>query len=306
MAIEENCLILLLNLLFSLSAFAKGGHHKVAPAPKPFPSNKAHMTKVGSCSPKEGSTKKVYILKQWHLSPKTVTKGFKEKYPQEKNQTAIYHLLEDGVKRKELQLIVAEGCEGEINASFVTSFNGWDYSSLKAQCLQKNYDRIITLQPLKVEAKYGDKINTLCGDNDELVREGLLRISNLRGWEGFYTRLSESSADAEKIKLYSEGAADLLKVPKDTPVDKLLPLIKDRIKSELQAFYKSLDDRNTSFVKVLQDHEFSKAAVVVGGLHAKDLKEKIDKAGMNCEVLEPPGYQRESESLIQDFEKALN
>lgn len=264
------------------------------------------MTKVGECAQNADGTKKVYIVKQWHLSPKTTTKGFKEKYPHEKNQTAIYQMLEDGVKRSQLDLIVSEGCEGEINADFKTAFNGWDYDSLKAQGYQKNYDKIITLVPLKVEAKYGDKIATVCGDNQELIREGSLRISNLRGWMGFFQRLSESQNDPEKLKLYSESASELLKVAKDTPPEKLMPLVKDKLKEELAAFDKSLVDRNDSFVKALETQDFKNAAVVIGGLHAEDLKEKIEKAGMNCVVLEPPGYQRESEALIQDFKKALN
>jgi hypothetical protein len=42
---------------------------------------------------------------------------------------------------------------------------------------------------------------------------------------------------------------------------------------------------------------------VIGGLHAADLKAKLETAGLNCEILEPPGYARNSENLIRDFEK---
>lgn len=291
---------LLLCLLLSV-AFArshKNAHAKSAPS-------KVHMTKVGSCTVKDPA-KTVYIIKQWHLSPKTTTKGFKEKYPQEKNQTAIYHFLEEGVKRKDLQVVVSEGCEGEINADFKPTFNGWDFSALKGQAQQKGYDKIITLVPLKIEAKYGDKISTLCGDNEALIQEGNMRVSNLRGWMGFYVRLNEFKDNPEKLKLYSDSAAELLKVPKDTPEEKLMGQIKDKLKTELESFRKSLLARNDSFVKVLQGHEFTKAAIVIGGLHADDLKEKIEKAGMGCEVLEPPGYQRDDEQLVQEFQKALN
>ncbi len=31
----------------------------------------------------------------------------------------------------------------------------------------------------------------------------------------------------------------------------------------------------------------------------------MSAAGLNCEVFEPPGYQREDERLVQDFERAL-
>lgn len=288
-------------LIVSVSAFAKG--HKKA-APKVFAS-KTHLTKVATCNVPAEATKKVLVLKQWHLSPKTTTKGFKEKYPQEKNQTAIYHFVEDNVKHGELQLLVSEGCEGEINADFKPAFNGWDYSTLHAQAFQKGYDKIITLVPLKIEAKYGDKIATFCGDNDEAIHEGLEKTSNLRGWMGFYVRLTEFKNNPEKLKLYSDSATDLLKVPKDTPADKLMARIKERIKEEVEAFKKSLNTRNESFVKTLQGHEFTKAAIVIGGLHANDLKEKLEKAGIGCEIYEPPGYQPDDEKLLQEFESAL-
>lgn len=289
-------------VFFSISASAKG-HHRAAVA-KPFPSSK-HMTKVGSCKVEEPE-KTVLLIKQWHLPPKTATRGFKEKYPQEKNQTAIYQLLEVGVKRKELQLIVSEGCEGEITSEFKPVFNGWDYVSLKAESLRKGYDKIITLAPLKVAAKYGEKVPTVCGDNEGLIQEGNLHLSNLRGWMGFYLRLGESKEDAEKKKLYTESATDLLKIPRDTPPETLMIQIKSKLKEELEAFRKSLSARDDSFIKTLQTHEFTRAAVVIGGLHAEDLRAKMEEAGLGCEVLEPPGYQREDEQLIQDFQKALD
>ena len=287
--------------LVSTSLFAKS--HRRATVHKALPS-RVHMTKVGTCEV-EGPEKKVLVIKQWHLAPKTATHGFKEKYPQEKNQTAIYQMLEEGVKRDELQLIVSEGCEGEINDDFKAVFNGWDLQSLKAEVGRKGYDKIITLVPLKIEAKYGAKVQTLCGDVETLIQEGNLRLSNLRGWMGFYTRLSENKNDGEKTKLFSESAADLLRIPRDTPPPQLMAQIRAKLKEELEAFRKSLDERDDAFVKVLSDHDFTKAAIVIGGLHAADLKTKLENAGLGCEILEPPGYQRDDEKLIEEFARAL-
>jgi hypothetical protein len=260
------------------------------------------MTKVATCNVKD-ATKMVYVMKQWHLGPKIVTKGFKEKYPQEKNLTAVYRVLEEGVKHGEFQLVVSEGCEGVINSDFKPVFNGWDYNSLKKQSQQRGYEKIITLVPLKIQAKYGDKTATICGDNDALIQEGNLHISNLRGWSGFHSRLTESKDDAEKTKLYADEAADLLKVPRNTPRDMLMSQIRDQIKSELDAFQQTITKRNDAYVESLQNKEFSKAAIVIGGLHATDLKAKLEKAGLGCEILEPPGYQSEDEKLIQEFER---
>ncbi|NJL24936.1 MAG: hypothetical protein HC902_07020 [Calothrix sp. SM1_5_4] len=61
-----------------------------------------------------------------------------------------------------------------------------------------------------------------------------------------------------------------MKMPSDTPVEKLLPPIQARIKEELELFKKSLADRNDVFVKVLKENEglYENAAIVIGGLHA--------------------------------------
>lgn len=262
------------------------------------------LTKVGSCAVTE-SPKKVYIVKQWHLGPKTITRTFKEKYPQERNQTAIYQAMAGDIKNKKLQVVVAEGCEeGEINSSFKAAWNGWDYNELHKVAQTKGYEKIITHVPLKLEARFDDGVKTLCGDNDRMIQEGNLRLSNLRGWLGFWTRLHEKYID-DKGKMYSDAAADLLKIPKDTPLPKMLENIKTRMKDDVEAFKKSLSERNDSFVKILQGADFGTAAVVIGGLHAEDLKNKVQAAGLNCEVLEPPGYQKEDEQLLVDFEKAI-
>ncbi len=262
------------------------------------------MTKVATC---EGSAeKKVLVFKQWHLAPTTVTKGFKEKYPHEKNQTAIYKTLSELVKKKQLEVIVAEGCEGEIDGTFKPVFNGWSMPDLEKQAQTKNFERILTSVPMKVEARWGDKVVTICGDDLAMIKDSQMHLSNLRGWMGFWTRLSEAKPDDEKLKLYSEAAADLLKVPKDTKVEELKAKIGERSLGEIKEFEKSLHDRNGAFVKALGTREFKTAAIVIGGLHAADLKTKLQEAGYGCEVYEPPGYSSQDENLIQEFEKALS
>lgn len=270
-----------------------------------FSSPQAALTKVGTCKVSKDVGKHVTVIKQWHLAPKTVTKGFKEKYPQEANQTDIFKAVNEMVKKKKVQLLVAEGCEGEINGDFKSSFNGWDLESLKKESQRKHFEKILSHVLIKIEARHGDKILTVCGDNEALIQEGNLRLSNLRGWFGFFTRLTESKDDPEKQKLYGEAAADLLKVPRDTPPDKLLAQIKEKLKGEIEAFVKSIDDRNDRFLQTVKEHEFKNAVIVIGGLHAEDLRKKLEAAGIGCDVLEPRGYQREDENLVDKFEKAI-
>ncbi len=266
---------------------------------------KGLMTKVGACRPPEKEGPMVIVVKQWHLSPKTVTKGFKERYDQEKNQSAIYLALADKIKNKKLELVIAEGCEGEINDQFAGVYNGWDMASLKGQAQRKGFDRILTMVPMKLEARYGEKVQTVCGDSEKLIQEGNLRLSNMRGWVGFLERLSESGADEEKRKNFASAAAALLKENAETPVEQLIPKIKEKLSVELEAFTKSLSDRNDEMVKALQGKSFKAAAIVIGGLHAEDLKSKLEAAGFNCEIDEPSGYRREDEELIKQFQKFL-
>ncbi len=268
------------------------------------------MTKTDTCKPEAAADlpptdKKVMVFKQWHLAPTTVTKGFKEKYSQEKNQTAIYKTLSELVKKRQLEVIVAEGCEGEIDGTFKTAFNGWKIEDLKKQAQTKGFEKIVAHVPMKVEARWGDKVLTLCGDDEKLIKQSQLHLSNLRGWMGFWTRLGESKPEDEKLKLYSDAAADLLKVPKDTPVAELKTKINQRSLEELALFEKALNDRNLSFVKALESREFKTAAVVIGGLHASDLKLKLEQAGLACDIYEPPGYSRQDENLIKEFADSL-
>ncbi len=264
-----------------------------------------NLSKVGSCDA-PADAPKVMLVKQWHLAPTNITKRFKEKYPQERNQTAIYNALNEAIKKKKIQVVVGEGCEGEINSEFTGTFNGWDYASLKGLAQTRNYPRIITHVPLKLEARHGDKVLTLCGDVESQIKEGNLRLSNLRGWVGFWTRLQEPNENAERMKLYLEAAADLLKIPRDTPLATVQSKIKENIREELALFTKSLDERNSAFVKSLSGREFKTAAIVIGGLHAKDLKAKLQAAGLGCDVYEPWGYQPADEKLIQEFEKIMS
>jgi hypothetical protein len=270
-----------------------------------FSSSQAALTKTGSCKSPNNTARHVALIKQWHLAPKTVTRGFKEKYPQEANQTDIFKAVNEMVKKKKIQLLVAEGCEGEINSEFKASFNGWDYGNLKKESQRRNFERIVSHVPLKIEVRHGNKILTMCGDSEVLIQEGNLRLSNLRGWAGFLTRLNESPHDSEKQKLYGEAAADLLQIPRDTPVDKLIEKIREKLRSEMDALKKSLADRNDKFLQVLTGHEFRNAAVILGGLHAEDLRQKLEAAGIGCDVFEPRGYRREDESLIEKFTDLL-
>ena len=289
-----NWLIVLLTV--SAMAAPKKATKKKSPA-------QIKMNKVDSCKGTTPEGKKVLLIKQWHLAPTTVTKGFKEKYPQEKNQTAIYKNLSEMVKKQQLQVLVAEGCEGEIDGNFKPVFNGWTITEMEKQAQTKGFEKIISHVPMKLEARWGDKLVTICGDDEALIKDSSMHLSNLRGWMGFWTRLNESGD--RNAKHYADAAADILRKPKDTSPEELKKEIHKRAVEELDEFNKSLNERNAAFVKALGTREYQTAAIVIGGLHAEDLKNKLEATGLGCEVYEPPGYSRQDESVIKDFAKSL-
>jgi len=262
-----------------------------------------NLTKVGSCSATTG--KKVLLIKQWDLLKTTSTKGFKEKYAQERNLTAIYKKLDQDVKAGKVQLIVAEGCEGEIKGDFDTTFNGWDLAALQDQVTRKGFDKIITSVPLKIKAKHGDKVRVHCGDDLKQIQESNRLLSNLRGWTGYWSKFEELKNRPDELKPFADSAAALLKVPATTPAKELGEMVKKTLKAEVAALNESMSKRDDAFIKILNEQEFETAAVVVGGLHTADLKSKLEQAQLPCDVLEPPGYTREEENLIQDFQNIL-
>ncbi len=266
--------------------------------------SRVELRTVETC-PQTDSNQTVLIVKQWHLGPRTITKGFREKYPQEPSQTAIYNFLSTGVEKAQLDLVVGEGCEGEIGEKFEKEFNGWSYNELRAQPKNKKYEKILTQIPLKLKAKWTSKIHAVCGDNDEQIHNSTVSLSNMRGWYGFLTRFTEKPTTPEQKAEYQESASKLLGYSKVKPIEDLVPKIREKLKTELDSFESSLKKRNESFAAALKANTFTNAAVVIGGLHAKDLKEKVEELKLNCRVMEPINYPAKDEELIESFRRLL-
>ena len=139
-----------------------------------------------SCSPKN----KVYIIKQWHLSPnESTTDILKSKsLPQFDNQIDIYNKSIKLIK-KNSKTIIAEGCEGEIDHEFKLKFNGWGMSDLIERKDLSDFDDILAPVPMKLKAKFGKKLRVVCGDNDELIKKNNLAFSDTKAYSGFFQRL---------------------------------------------------------------------------------------------------------------------
>ena len=261
---------------------------------------------VGQCQTKNPKGM-VWLVKQWHLSPKAETKDIaaSQKLPQAPNQTAIYEQLAEWISGGRIQVVFAEGCEGEIKQNFKPAYNGWGMESLKAEIEKPEYTQIVTHIPLKIEARFNDKISTWCGDSNQLVERHSLAFSDVRGLLGYQTRLKQFENQSEKVKPYLESFIKINHLPKSTKVVDALKIIKTKLNAKVTEIKEIFKSRNETFVQVIQRHAGVESAVVIGGLHAEDLKARLEKAQYDCEVIEPTGYAPEDEKLFQDLEKMI-
>lgn len=261
---------------------------------------------VGKCSVKSPKGK-VWIVKQWHLSPATDTKDVtaSKALPQAKNQKAIYEMIADWVGADPKTVILAEGCEGEINQSFKPNYNGWNMESLRKAASGAEYGQILTHVPMKVEAKFTDKVATWCGDNEALVKRHSLAFSDARGLIGYKTRMEQFKDQPEKVKPYLESFLKISKLPENTKLDSALKTISAKLNAQLSEIKKVFALRNESFVQAAQKHGGAQSILVIGGLHAQDLKSRFEQANYDCEIVEPVGYVAEDEKLFTDLEKLL-
>lgn len=247
----------------------------------------------------------VLIVKQWHIEPGINTKDIdsSSKLPQYVNQKDIYELLEKEINNDKIDLVISEGCQGEIKNDSTLKFNSWDIKSLKDAKNNNNYDDIITLIPLKLKAKFGDDIKVVCGDNDELIKKQQLSLSNIRGYYGFYLRLSQHKKNSNKFKTYKESLETIEKQKIDSPIE----YCANKIKSNIEEYKNIMALRNDSFIKTIKEYVSKyNVALVIGGLHFDDLNAKLTNNNIKSKLYVPLGYDEKSEQIIKDIIKSIN
>lgn len=255
---------------------------------------------VDSCK-KVKSDKNVWIFKQWHLLPSDNTKEFPDKsYPQKENLKAIYEQLNLWVELGKVQAVFAEGCAGEIDSQFELKFNGWTMSDLAAEATKDTYSKIPGHVPMMIEAKHGDKVRTVCGDNQEMIVDQNLKFSDLRGAIGFLTRLEKFEGKTQKEKPYLEAIAKAYGIKKKKITgDYARSFLKAEVKKLISQIEKGIEKRNKSFVDAIVNTFAPQSVVVIGGVHAKNLKSLLEKKKLNCQVVEFKGYDYDEEEMIR-------
>ena len=261
---------------------------------------------VASCKP-TASKKHVWLFKQWHLSPSVDTKDFAKAaaLPQAKNQTSIYQQLDRWITDGKLSFLVAEGCTGELTADSNLTFNGWTGQMLKAEASKAHYAEIISNVALKLEAKHGETLKTLCGDDPALLKENSLAFSDARGALGFLTRLDQHKNDPARAKNYLAGVIEIYKLPKTTTIQQALARLKKELKSSLSRVQSAIKKRDAMAFQGLKQLTSPESAIVFGGLHTKGIVALLEKNGVNCTVVEPAGYQNSENELLEQLENLI-
>ncbi len=250
---------------------------------------------------------KIWILKQWHLSPSTDTRVLQDysSILQTKNLTSLYLQLEKWIEASAIKQLIAEGCTGEITEASVLRFNGWKISDLKPELQAGRFSEIPTSVAMKLETKFGDAIQTLCGDDEALIKEGLLAFSDARGALGFLTRIIQNKKDKVKAQLYIDGVVKAYAMDKNTSILQAMARLKVELKKAIDRVEVSIEKRNEKVLQIVEQSKEKNLAILFGGMHAKGLQRLLEKKNYNCSVVEPTGYQDDESQLLQSLKELL-
>lgn len=257
-----------------------------------------------TCEPKSQSSKKhVWIFQQWHLSPSVNTqKNPEKKHPQQENQTAIYTQIDQWVSQGLIDLVLAEGCEGEINHQFSKVFNGWSMKGLKSKSKTPQFKEIISHVPMKLEAKYQAKLKTVCADDDSLIKKQNLALSDARGALGFLTRIDQYKNNPQKSKGYLEGVRDVYQLSSIPSPKTASQILIKKIRASIKGFKNIIHLRNKKAVEIIQTSKESEQVLVIGGIHAHGLVAQLEKLNMACTVVEPRGFRNDVGVLLKQLD----
>lgn len=197
--------------------------------------------------------------------------------------------------------IISEGCEGEITKDFAPVFNGWSMNSLIEKSNGEDYEKILAPVPMKVEAILKDEVIVDCGDDQKLIDENNLAMSDLRGFAGFYERLKGAVNRPDLFNSYRQslerGLGDSIEFPIEYSRDKALEAL-DRAK-------KLIEKRNYFFVKAVEKYSGENPVIIIGGIHAEHLSKLLEAKGYEVDIITPEGYGEGDTVLFDTLEKSL-
>ncbi len=256
-------------------------------------------------SAQKSDNKLVYFFKQWHLPPEVDTRLKPGPHPQDSNLESIHLQLDRWIEEHKIQSVIAEGCTGALDESSAFSVNGWTVKDLQAEVPKPGFAKITTSVPLKLEARHGPALESLCGEREGLVKEQLLGFSDARADVGYLSRILQYQKDPVRLKPYLADVIDLFKLPKNTHARQAAAAIKKDLKQTLKRIRETLEKRNQSVVDAIIASKAQDVAVVYGGMHADGVKSLFEKRGLACLIIEPTCYQNIEAGLLEQLEEAL-
>ncbi len=253
--------------------------------------------KAGTLEVSPGHGTQIVIVPQWHLSPRASTRKTQATLPQAQNQIAIYDQLAEWIAAGQLHSVIVEGCEGEIKDGFPATFNDWNLKDLQALSASQ-LEPVLTQVGLKLKARFGEKIQVLCGDDLALVQRHQMILSDLNGLFGFKARIAQLKSDPTKQKNYINGARQILKLPLSTASDGVLLALEQDLQTKLAEFEKVLEMRNAAFVKTAKS-ALKPTAIVIGAVHVDDLQAQLGP--QDIAIFHPLGLIGDESELIRQI-----
>lgn len=256
---------------------------------------------IASCS-KQGP--EISLFKQWHLSPHKLTDNIEEskKLDQYRNQLDLYLQVEKMILEDPKRVIIAEGCEGDIDKNFNKKYNGWDLKKLQGLKNEPFYKDIMAPVPMKIKAKY-ENVKVICGDDLSLIKKNQLAFSDARGFTGFFNRLKSSiDSNTKKYGLYLKQLKQLY--PKEDIGDGLSFSL-NRALNAVDRFEKYVKLRNDVFIDKLKESYNLSPILIIGGLHVQDIEEKLTKLKLNYKTYTPDGYTDNEQALLRQLKNNL-
>ena len=250
---------------------------------------------------------KVYILKQWHLMPKVSTHDImlSTKLAQYENQHDLYLKVKEIVKENTNSYLLAEGCDNiEINEKFESKFNNWSYVELERYIKKSDYEKILTMLPLKIEVELKEKVKTFCADDDKLITESQLALSDMRAFVGYKMRLAEFKQQGDKVSFEKYAKSLMVGIKKNDPI----AYAKEQAMNALEKFEKLNFKREVHFVDYITNLKITKDQVVIlviGGVHANSIETLLKEKNINTEIYTPKGYVEVDNELIKKLKEQL-
>ena len=267
-----------------------------AVAASSVPTPDKNLMKVTRFCAVKGAATHVWVVKQRHAPPGLDTKSRPAAgEPYRGNQRAVYRQLEAWVAAGQLPVVVAEGCQGSLDDRRDVRFNGWNLTDLKARSSRKDYADTVSSVPLMLEARFGTKVRTVCGDDEALLKETNRAFSDARGTIGFLTRLQQYREDPERLETYLQGVRELYKMPADADAATAEKRLKDELKAVVGRIEALNRQRSAKPVELIAGLKDPQVALVYGGAHSEDIADALKAKGVDCTVLEPNGYLVEGE-----------